>query len=783
MLLDRIERYSFWILASILICISVGFLLKFFYSGIQIDNDLKSLAPKLHESEELTRALNVHAAQNEKKFVMGFVASDENALFESLDFFNSQLKAAVPEVIESNYDELVDRYLELLSDYPGHFLLEEDRQLISNSSSETLFRRGIHDLYSGSSGVRLFPVTTDPIGSLNRYALDALDGLPKSADEPVTLVIPSHLKNKVLFDESYYFISASFELDATAMNFADQQRIVNAISALSNKTMSDFPGVSVLRSGVVFFAGEASAGAQKDVSFIGLGSAIGACIIIFVVFKNPIPLVIPIISITLGVCSAFVVTGVLFEKIHILAIVFGASLIGVVVDYSLHYVYFYASHSVDFEKSKLHRALFLSLMSSVIGYCALSMSGLPALIQISVFSATGLIVSWLSVLVCGKFFVEKIRASQGEGLSRSVAFLLMRMRPPISLPLSLLLIVFALAGFATMSLNKLSYEDSPRSFIASSQSLITEDTIVKSNTSPFEPSSLLVVTGENESALFESLSELGNRLDKDFPILGVHNFIASPEEQMRSLKINEKIYGEGQVGEKILESLEAGSQFLEDTEEAVVVSPGVLFSLSEDSLLPLWFQDRSKMTTLVMLKHSGNYEKLNKVVNGLPEVEYFNLVDETGYALKALRGKALYMLGLAIVFLFVLAIVYFRKIGSAFIVFIPAFSILCTLYFLGLAGVAITLFHVMALFLVLGLGMDYVVFVAEIRSNAEQTLSAVTLSAVTSLLAFGLLSLSSMPVIQAFGLTVLIGNSFNLLGCFLLSSLINSSRLHAKHKS
>jgi predicted exporter len=67
------------------------------------------------------------------------------------------------------------------------------------------------------------------------------------------------------------------------------------------------------------------------------------------------------------------------------------------------------------------------------------------------------------------------------------------------------------------------------------------------------------------------------------------------------------------------------------------------------------------------------------------------------------------------------------------------------------------------------LGVDYVIFVAETVDSIEQTLTAIVLSATTSLLSFGLLRASKLPVISDFGLTVLIGNSFNLFGSLALT--------------
>ena len=78
----------------------------------------------------------------------------------------------------------------------------------------------------------------------------------------------------------------------------------------------------------------------------------------------------------------------------------------------------------------------------------------------------------------------------------------------------------------------------------------------------------------------------------------------------------------------------------------------------------------------------------------------------------------------------------------------------------------------MALMLVLGIGLDLGIFLAE-TNEAPHTWLAVSLSAVTSLLAFGLLALSDTPVLHHFGLTVAIGLSL----VWLLAPLMRRHRI------
>jgi predicted exporter len=83
-----------------------------------------------------------------------------------------------------------------------------------------------------------------------------------------------------------------------------------------------------------------------------------------------------------------------------------------------------------------------------------------------------------------------------------------------------------------------------------------------------------------------------------------------------------------------------------------------------------------------------------------------------------------------------------------------------TIAVLSIAGHSLQLFHVLALMLLLGVGVDYGVFFQE-RSAHRPAAAwlAVSLSVASTVLAFGLLGLSSTPALQAFGLTMLLGTT------------------------
>ncbi|MDH3266750.1 MAG: hypothetical protein OEM25_07280, partial [Gammaproteobacteria bacterium] len=87
----------------------------------------------------------------------------------------------------------------------------------------------------------------------------------------------------------------------------------------------------------------------------------------------------------------------------------------------------------------------------------------------------------------------------------------------------------------------------------------------------------------------------------------------------------------------------------------------------------------------------------------------------------------------------------------------PVLAGLLALAIISLAGETLNLFNFLAMILVLGIGIDFTLFIAEARHELTSTMFAITLSAITTMLSFGLLSLSSTYAVHSFGLTVLIG--------------------------
>jgi predicted exporter len=138
-------------------------------------------------------------------------------------------------------------------------------------------------------------------------------------------------------------------------------------------------------------------------------------------------------------------------------------------------------------------------------------------------------------------------------------------------------------------------------------------------------------------------------------------------------------------------------------------------------------------------------------------VDYIDQTKNISELMEKYRAEVINWVSLAYLFVFtVLLLRYKTQVWR--IVLPPLLASIFTLALLVQFEQGINLFHLMALILVLGIGLDMGIFLTE-TGEAAHTWLAVSLSTYTSLLAFGLLALSNTPVLHYFGLTVLLGLS------------------------
>ncbi len=144
------------------------------------------------------------------------------------------------------------------------------------------------------------------------------------------------------------------------------------------------------------------------------------------------------------------------------------------------------------------------------------------------------------------------------------------------------------------------------------------------------------------------------------------------------------------------------------------------------------------------------------------QLSYLNKADEVSHLFGQYRQRVTELLIAAT--LVILALLVWRYgIKKGLQMILPSFIGGCAgIAITSISGTPLNLFNLLALILILGIGIDYSLFFAELKStdnnhHRRSTLLAITLSALTTVLSFGLLALSATQAIHSFGITVLTG--------------------------
>jgi len=139
---------------------------------------------------------------------------------------------------------------------------------------------------------------------------------------------------------------------------------------------------------------------------------------------------------------------------------------------------------------------------------------------------------------------------------------------------------------------------------------------------------------------------------------------------------------------------------------------------------------------------------------------YLDLQTETAHLVASYRTESLRWLagGLAVVIGLLFAVFPARRAARVVLSLVVSLSL--TAAILLAIGMPLTPFHLMSLLLVAGMGLDYAVFLSRDDvdvGDLQRTLRSIFICAVTTVIPFGLMVISSAPILRGIGLTVAIG--------------------------
>lgn len=732
-----------------------------FWRGNRIDTDIMALLPSSERTATADRVLRQLAEDVSREVIVLVGAPDWQAARTAADGIQA-VTARHPELLKP-VDKIgafdFDAALAFYSPWRGSMLTDAQRAQLTHADPAALAQQALARLYQISSGSALTGWTADPLGLWQDWWLARADvtrvrerdGLASfSADGMQWILLTYHIGKpafSVSGDTDYSDLLTAAEASARRAN--DKVRVVSA--------------------GIPLHAEAAAARASVEINVIGLGSLAAVLLLVWLAFRSLRPIVLVALSLAIGTASAISVTAVVFDRVHLITLVFGASLVGVAEDYGIHY---FVTRQADSTRSPAHTMRFLlpgmalALSTSVVAYLALGVAPFPGLRQMALFSAVGLaaafltVVLWFPLLDRGSLRPTRMSAWLARGLARW---------PRARLDRPSLLVAAGLAVFIVGGLLQVRVVDDVRQLQNSPAPLVEAQRTVGRLLGSPSPTQFLLVRGDTpdqvlvrEEAAKAALKGLiaQGRLDG---VIALSEWVPSAARQRADATLTAGL--EDQVRERVAKALHATRAPVPvgnaTTDHVLTLSTWLAQPVSA-ALRHLWLGREGGQSgpyaSVVLLRGLADPTAARAVqaaVASSPGVEWVDRVEDLTGLLHHYRVLMSWLLLAGAVA--VAALLAWRYGVASWRALVPTLLAgLCSVALLGWLHVPVQLFPVLALALLLGVGVDYGIFLLEHPGDGVSW-SAIVLGAASTLLAFGLLALSSTPALHAFGITMLAG--------------------------
>ena len=750
-------RFVAWALLMLAVCATFFSEIK---SYLDTETDILALLPSAEHDPVVDGALHAFSDQAGRKvlFLIG-TAEEDKARSAAMGFATTLQTTPGFSSIQFELQNRVAETLKAYEPYRHVLLSEQDRKRLAAGDNESLYRDAQRALYTPAGFMRAANPADDPLGLLSNFLLAQVP--------PLGAV---QLKNGLLMveGENKHWVLVIAETSDSAFASATQAQVMPVIEAATKQAQA--AGAEVLSSGLLPHAAYAAKKAHQEVSTFGLVSLIGTILLLLFVHRSMRPVMMSAGSILLGLMAALIVSHWVFGRVHLLTLVFGSSLIGVAADYSTYFLTDAFRVPGRWQGRDALRqvapGVLLGLVTALTAYAVLMTTPFPALRQIAVFSAVGLSVACGCVLCLFPLMRPPQAPPVAPMIERSLLALLPRplnRRGVLTLALVMLL--------AVIGLPQLKLVNDIRLLQASPPSLIESEKRVRMLMNSPAESQFLLVTGSSAEEVLQREEALRPKLDAlqaqgaMASYAAITRALPSQKTQAQDAASLEKIDAPGGLLARMLTELGFSSGDIQTRLSearaglAMRLTPEVwLASAASAPYRHLWLgQIQDRYATVVTLGGIHDLAALRTLDGQLPGVRLVDKVGDISALLARYQRITLVLVTIGYVAVLLLFSLRYGFASALRVVLSPALASVATLGVFGLIGEALNLFSTFSLLLVLGIGIDYAIFLREGRRSPLSSMIAVLVCAATALLSFGMLAFSSTPFIHSFGLTMLLG--------------------------
>ena len=590
----------------------------------------------------------------------------------------------------------------------------------------------------------------------------------------------------VWFDRAGREALMAIETRAAGFDPKGQEAALAAIREAFAQASGD-SGTQLTVSGPGAFSVEIGGRTAREAGWIGTIDSVIFALLLWLAYRSwKAPLLggLPLAS---GGLAGLAAVTLLFDGVHGITVAFGFTLIGVAQDYPIHlFSHQRAGLSPWANARALWPTLGTGVASTCIAYFTFLVSGVDGLEQLAVFTVAGLGVAALTTRFLLPALIDPSPRDPAASprLARLWSHVAKWPRLNSVTYVALCAMAFAIAWWAPGAfwqndLSKLTPVPAP---------LLARDAHLRSEMGAPDVRYVVAVEAPDAERALLALEKMQPALDA----LRGRGAIAAYDSAARYLpshalqRARQARLPERKALQRSFDAAVAASAFdadafegfLADVEAARNAPPLSPRDLDETPLAAsvgsLLLERGDHVTALVSLSGLRDPAAVARAVHAQGG-RLLDLKQASESLVAAYRQRVLWALALASVLLVVTVWIALRQPRRVLRVLAPmALTTLLILAVLRGSGIELNLFHLVALILAAGLGLDYALFfdhAGDERDEQLRTLHALIVCSLTTLLVFSLLALSSITVLRAIGTTVALGVLCN----FVLALMVTRS--------
>ncbi len=174
----------------------------------------------------------------------------------------------------------------------------------------------------------------------------------------------------------------------------DAQARIEAVIA-DWRAMQAGTGVTLARFGALFHGAAAAERARSEIAWVSGIAVLGVLALFLTLFASLRAALLALVAMAVGSVGGLAACLALFAHVHALALLFGAAMSGIAVDYAIHVmVAGLGAHGPGNPARAIARPLLVSLLTTLAGFACLLLSGIGVMQQIAVFGGSAIVLAF-----------------------------------------------------------------------------------------------------------------------------------------------------------------------------------------------------------------------------------------------------------------------------------------------------------------------------------------------------------------------------------------------------